>query len=185
MCRGTNVAVRMLYVMLFTCVWIEAAWSQPGEKPPFYSISAIACVPSSQTIDDDLHLTQGGNVRFEDDKTGVITMFCPLTVDLRPSEILVMRALVRDEDGRQENTSISVTLRQVDRENGLVSNNSGREHIQSNINCQDHGEWQECSTGLNGLDFGNFYYFFQVTLTRSSPEENISFGGIFLVYVIG
>ena len=171
-----NAAKLVAIVTVAGILWQNPAQAQSAK----YHIAGISCVPSSQTIDAQTHVTQAGNVRFDTGKVGIVTMFCPIPFEASfKAEVVGLTVLLRDGDGLGANV-VSVNLRRLQRSNGSISNHQNAQ-LNSNRDCSEPNDvnWKECAIRFpDDLDFKRFYYFFQVTLRRSNPSVNASFGGI-------
>jgi hypothetical protein len=146
-----------------------------------WQIAGVTCSPSSQTIGEDLHLTQGGNVRFAPSKVGTITLFCPFPVrDVSGGQFLRITTFLQDGDGTGTGSRVAVSLRRLRPPGGNVIDPPGA-IVDSNLDCSlNTTEWQECTIFPDRLSnvFGDGYYFFQVTLVRDNAESDVRFGGI-------
>jgi hypothetical protein len=163
-------------VVLLSGIGLEDAIAQP----PDWAMDGAGCVPTDPAIQNDSYIITAGRIKFKDPKVGSITVICPVSVKV--GSINSIGVSYRDSTGVGTSARVRAALRRINKFNGSVSTVTGLV-FDSNNEGETNYTFQTAFTS-HTLDDSNFYYFIQVTLTRSSTSEIIEFGGVELLDVI-
>ena len=158
---------------------------QPAKaQSPRWAMNGAGCVPTGTTIQLENYLMVAGHVKFQAGKTGQIVLTCPVAVGVGNVNRLGVAYI--DSTGTGTASGVRVQLRRIRKTTGNVETVTGFD-FNSNSSFPSTASWAHRGAGPasgHTLDDFNYYYYVQVTLTRSNTSDSASIGGVELSRVI-
>ena len=172
--------------MLFVVFMSVGTWSGPAMAKILWSCNAMTAqpvgIPIIRTKNDASH----GAVRFRANRTGTVSLVCPVTTWPGSAGIRSLIFTYRDGDGRQGPARVVASLRRVRRSDGHIATlgNSTVDSNQSNaINSGPRG-WATTQSARAGQtighlpDFNRYYYYVQITMIRRDAAVPLGAMGV-------
>ena len=156
--------------LLFTVALLGVS---QGAQAGLSSNMAATCTVGDPAIQNNLYTIASGSVRHQTGKTGVITLYCPIspTITLGGGSHGGWFMTFTDPDGAGNSYYIESQIIRCDR-SGHVTPVSGV--LRSDSSSSNYRE-----QALNhNYDFANFYYYARVNLFRANTEALPVFYGI-------
>ena len=188
-----NLLKKNLFIvkLTFLILILSLTTNSYGQSRVVWSYDAMAAVPSIPAIKNDLYRVLWGRVIFNEGKTGIVTLFCPITEGTGKFRSLILT--YKDGDGPLGSSEVSAVLRRVNRtggppvsfQYGLVSSNG----VGYPVSNESQGNWKTKQSARTGetlrnqshqLDFKNYYYYVQITMKRTDPEVPLGVMGVYL-----
>ncbi|NEO01350.1 MAG: hypothetical protein F6K50_39910 [Moorea sp. SIO3I7] len=151
---------------------------------PDWVMDGAGCVPIDSAIQQDLYLITAGRIKFKPEKTGSITVICPVSVNVKNANNISVS--YRDSTGRSTNARVTAALRRIRKRDGAVNTVSGLV-FNSDTRSETAYTFEGSSTSSESghtFDHFNYYYYVQTALVRRSSSNIVEFGGVELGRVI-
>ena len=174
---------RILIGTLPTLLLMLAPHEAAGQGPRWV-MDGAGCVPVQSAIQDDLYIIVAGRIKFKPQKTGSITVMCPVSVGVGSVNRIFVSYL--DSSGPGTAAHVVAALRRIRKTDGHVSTvedfvfNSNNESV---TQYSFRGDGPSSEDG-HTLDDANFYYYVQVVLVRDNSKDLVEFGGVELTGVV-
>ena len=153
-------------------------------QSPRWAMNGAGCVPTGTTIQLENHLVVAGHVKFQSGKTGQIVLICPVSVGVGSVNRLGVSYI--DSSGTGATSGVRVQLRRIRKTTGNVETVAGFD-FNSNASFPSTASWAyrgAVTAAGHTLDDFNYFYYVQVTLSRSNTIDAASIGGVELSRVI-
>ncbi|MCH7964584.1 MAG: hypothetical protein IH852_11680 [Bacteroidetes bacterium] len=178
-----------IFLLMFTIVHTAPGGVALAQSKVVWSFNAMAAQSAGIPILRDLHVSSHGTVRFKDNRTGNITLICPITDDLDGASLRSLRLTYRDGDGRQGPSLVSAVIRRVRRSDGHIATLPNGKVSSNDANAPNSGPtgWKTHQSGSPSnvlshvLDLTNFYYFVQINLKRTDGAAPLGVMGVHLI----
>jgi len=188
-------------VALLIAVLICAASTQASAVTA-WSMNASSCVPGDPAIHNNRYLVTAGSVKHQAAATGLITLYCPVSLQLLTAEVSpifcagtdgfalpcliplaiganVLRLTYRDGDGTVGAGNITAQLLRLSTADGSFSAVSNS-FVDSNTNPSTAQTAIESDRFSDAFNLDSFYYYVRVDLNRTSPAVDVTFYGVSL-----
>lgn len=167
--RASLIGAGLVGAVALAPAMAETEWSTVG----------AGCVPTGQTIKDDVHFQSAGRTSFAAGKVGEIILTCPITNEFNTASRIYMS--YRDSDGPGTGASVEAGLRRLHIASGHVESIPLRPSALSS-NLHDPTSWATISrlVSISTFNFSAYYYYVQINMRRTSILHTASFGGVLL-----
>jgi hypothetical protein len=160
-----------------------------AQPPVAWSCNAMAAVPAGIPSPTDLYDSLAGRVVFKPDRTGTITLICPILNNLERVLLKSLGLTYLDGDGREGPSVVTAALRRIRRtdghvatvDNGEVSSNDAAAPISGPSGWATHQSSTPGHVLTHILDLDNYYYYVQIGLSRSDPAIPLGVMGVHLI----
>jgi hypothetical protein len=161
-------------VVLTTALW-PTGHSAGLNNPVKWSVAAIACTPNGDTARGGMIDSTHGNVRFAEGRTGTAYLMCPFTDgSLDGQSVSVIGMSITGLGGARA----AASLRMVDLANGDVTDAFVTSTDQACLGTSVTRYFECTGGGSHQIDFSRYYYYVQISITRSSANDNVRVTGV-------
>ncbi len=197
MIKNKFVFFAALSSMLCT-LYSATAVAQPVQA---WSMNAMACQPSQETIEKNIMAQVWGQVKFQKNKTGKIVLFCPVSTNPQSQNHTVRQLSLTflENNGQKAVASVSAALRYVSKEGNsppvtVVEINTDSPNtpnsgpffitkIKPQVELPPPLQPGIPNWGLNhALNLYKNFYYIQITIERTLPSQSISVKGVSLTF---
>lgn len=159
--------------------WLSAVGSGEGSagEPKFITkwvMNGAGCVPTDRAIRTGSYAIVAGRITFRESRVGSITAICPVSANV--GLVSAIGVSYRDSTGSDTSARVRADVRRINKFDGSVTTVTGLE-----FNSDNHAETTytfNFASSPHTLDDVNFYYFIQITLTRTGTSETVEVGGV-------
>ncbi len=148
-----------------------------------FEYSGTVCVPSDVSITEKSYKQTHGKVYHSGNSTKSITLFGPVlnNVSIVNRKDWLFKMHFNDGDRFSQSATVSIVLKAVNKENGDISQIATLSSNSPNAPNTEYegGSVQNMAVRIKNytLDFNTYYYYTQITISRTTSIINATFWG--------